>query len=122
MVPNRPVNLVLRIGVAFAFLYPSVDAVFGDPYTWLGYFPKFVLLQAHALGVPELVLLHVFGVVEVIIALWILSGWKIFWPALAACAMLLAIVIFNWSQFPVLFRDLSIAAASLFLALSARKL
>ena len=116
---DRLANIILRVGVAFSFLYPPINAIF-DPYTWLGYFPQFVHLAGQAVGMPDLVLLHAFGALEVIIALWILSGRKIFWPSVAACAMLLAIVIFNGSEFPVLFRDLSIAAAALALALSAK--
>ena len=113
---DRLADIILRAGVAFAFLYPAINALF-EPYTWLGYFPQFIRVQAQALGIPELALLHVFGAVEVIIALSILSGWRVFWPSVVACAMLVAIVIFNWSEFPVTFRDLSIAAAALALAL-----
>jgi uncharacterized membrane protein YphA (DoxX/SURF4 family) len=108
----RTAYLALRIGAAFAFLYPPFSAFFGDPYTWFGYFPAF--LQGY---VPDMVLLHLFGVVEIIIGLWILSGYKIFIPALGATAMLLGIVAFNFSQFDVLFRDLSIAALTFALAL-----
>lgn len=64
-----------------------------------------------------MMLLHLFGVVEIIIGLWLLSGYKIFLPALAATGMLLGIVVFNFSQFDVLFRDLSIAALTFALAL-----
>ena len=39
---------------------------------------------------PDEVLLHTFGIVEVILALWILSGWRIFWPSAAATLMLWA--------------------------------
>lgn len=103
--------LLLRLGAAFAFLYPPVSALF-EPYNWIGYFPSF------ARGyVDEMVMLHAFGIVEVIIAIWILSGWKIFWPSIAATMMLVAIVAFNWSEFPVLFRDLSIAAMTFSLAI-----
>lgn len=105
-------HLVLRAGVAFAFLYPPINALW-NPESWIGYFPPW------AFGyVPDLVLLHSFGVVEVIIALWILSGWRIFWPSLLATVMLLGIVVVDYYNFEVLFRDLSIAAASLSLALS----
>ncbi|OGC80709.1 hypothetical protein A2943_02360 [Candidatus Adlerbacteria bacterium RIFCSPLOWO2_01_FULL_51_16] len=120
MVLDRLQNLLLRAGLAFSFLYPALNALF-EPYTWLGYFPQFVRQAALSVGVPELVLLHLFGLVEVILALWILSGWRIFWPSSVACAMLVAIVIFNPSEFPVLFRDLSIAAAAGALALSTKK-
>lgn len=105
------VLLTLRIGVAFAFLYPPLNAVI-DPSAWIGYFPSFTRGY-----VPDEVLLHTFGVVEIGIALWILSGWKIFWPSLMASAMLLGIVVFNLGNFQVLFRDVSLAAMALALAM-----
>lgn len=108
-------NLLLRIGVAFAFLYPPLDALM-NPDSWIGYFPKFV----HGFA-PDAVLLHVFGVIEVIIALWILSGKKIFWPSLVAALMLIAIVFANLNNFEVLFRDLSISMMALALALQSKR-
>lgn len=112
---DRIPNLLLRIGVAFAFLYPPFDAL-ANPDSWIGYFPKFV----HGIA-PDLVLLHGFGVIEVIIALWILSGKKIFLPSLAATLMITTIVLANLNNFEILFRDLSIAAMALSLAVSARR-
>src|SRR3989344_445044 len=113
---NRLADIVLRAGVAFSFLYPPVNAL-SDPNSWIGYFPQFVRELNASIGLSDLTLLHAFGVFEVLLALWILSGWKIFWPSLAAVGMFLGIVVFNTSQFTVLFRDLSIAAAALALAL-----
>ncbi len=115
MTRTATANLVLRIGVAFILLYPPYAAL-GDSVSWLGYFPPFVLALAHGLGVPDLVLLHSFGVFEVVLALWILSGWRIFVPSLIAAALLLAIVAFGYNDFAVLFRDLGLAAAALSLA------
>jgi hypothetical protein len=112
---ERVANFMLRAGVAFAFLYPPVNALF-DPYSWLGYLPHFARAIAHTGGVPDVILLHSFGALEVIIALWILSNKKIFLPSLAATGILLAIVALNLQDFQVVFRDLSIAAASLSLA------
>ena len=105
---------LLRIGVAFAFLYPPLDAL-ANPDSWIGYFPPFLL----ASGVPDAVLLHGFGIVEIIIAAWILSGWRIEWPAAIAAVMLAAIVALNSAQFEILFRDLSIAFAAAALAAEA---
>lgn len=102
---------VLRAGVAFAFLYPPVAAIF-SPNDWIGYFPAFTRGF-----VPDVVLLHGFGVLEVAIALWILSGKKIFWPSIGATALLISIVVFDFQDFIVVFRDLSIAAAAFSLAL-----
>ncbi|HEY4526383.1 MAG TPA: hypothetical protein VJK53_00805 [Candidatus Paceibacterota bacterium] len=107
-------NLILRMGLAFAFLYPPINALF-DPNSWIGYFPQFL----RGVG-SDLVLLHAFGAVEIIIALWILSGWNIFWPSVAAALILLSIVAFDFSEFQVVFRDLSIAAIAIALAIQNR--
>ena len=115
MNPRRISNLLLRIGVAFAFLYPPFDAL-SNPDSWIGYFPKFL----HGIA-PDPVLLHGFGVLEVIIALWILSGRKIFWPTLAAGVMLATIVLANLNNFEVLFRDLVIAAMAFALTFEAKE-
>ena len=111
MTADKKVDLLLRVGVAFAFIYPAISAFF-SPFVWIGYFPSFTLGI-----VSDPVLLHLFGAVEIIIGLWILSGKKIFLPSALATIMLIAIVVFNASQMDVLFRDLSIAAMSLALAL-----
>ncbi len=108
-------NLILRIGVAFAFLYPPINAL-SDPMSWIGYFPKFL----HGI-VPDLVLLHSFGILEAVIALWILSGKKILIPSLVATVMLITIVAFNMQDFQLLFRDLVIALMALSLAVTAYK-
>ncbi|HEV7121240.1 MAG TPA: DoxX family membrane protein [Candidatus Paceibacterota bacterium] len=102
---------LLRASIAFAFLYPPFDGL-TEPDAWIGYFPGFI----NALPVDAHLLLHGFEIIEVIIALWILSGWKIRIPAILAALMLAAIVVFNGVQFPILFRDVSIALAALALA------
>lgn len=108
-------QLVLRAGVALAFLYPPYDAL-TNPSSWVGYFPKFVL----DFPLDPLITLHAFGVLEVIIAVWLLSGWKVRVPALIAAVLLLAIVGFNLPQFPILFRDVAIAFAALAIAILPR--
>jgi uncharacterized membrane protein YphA (DoxX/SURF4 family) len=112
MALSKVPDLLLRVGVAFAFLYPPLNAL-SDPNSWIGYFPSFM----HGI-VSDPVLLHTFGVVEVVIALWILSGSKVYIPAAVASVMLVAIVAFNMAQFQILFRDLSIAAMALALAVA----
>ncbi|MBI2004976.1 hypothetical protein HYS79_02335 [Patescibacteria group bacterium] len=107
----RATYLLMRLGAAFALLYPALDAWF-EPYTWAGYLPSF------ARGyVPDTALLNLFGVVEITLALWILSGIKIFWPSIVATGLLISIVVFNPHEFSVLFRDLSIASLTFALAL-----
>ena len=109
-------NWALRISVAFAFLYPPYAALM-DPTSWLSYFPHWMLTTAAGWGIPNLVVLHGFGVVEVIIALWILSGWRMYIPGTLAVVILALIVILDAGDFEILFRDVSIALAAGSLAL-----
>lgn len=112
---ERVANVILRAGVAFAFLYPALNALV-DPYSWIGYLPNFVRAIAHIVSAPDLVVLHAFGALEVVIALWILSGKKIFIPSALATLILVVIVFLNLQDFQIIFRDVSITAASLALA------
>jgi uncharacterized membrane protein YphA (DoxX/SURF4 family) len=104
------VSWILRISLCFAFVYPAVSAIF-SPASWIGYFPPFLL--GH---VPDPILLHSFGALEIALALWLLSGYKIRIPAMLMALMLLGIVMFNLSQFEIVFRDLSIAGMAVALA------
>lgn len=114
MAVSRSVDIFLRLGVAFAFLFPPINAVF-DPYSWIGYFPGFVRDIAPGLGI-----LHVFGIIEVVLGLWILSGRRVFVPSVIAAALLFLIVLMNLNDFQVLFRDISVAFMALALAVMHR--
>lgn len=116
-VKAKAAHVALRAGAAFAFIYPAVNA-WGDPGSWVGYFPQFVLGAGAAVGLAPEVLLHLFGAVEIIVGLWLLWGRYLFWPATAATVLLLAIVAFNLPQMQVVFRDLSIAAITFALAIT----
>lgn len=109
-------ELLLRAGLALAFLYPPFSAL-QDPYSWIGYFPTFLL---DFVAPHSLLLLHAFGVVEVVLALWVLLGKRVFIPAALMAVMLVAIVLMNPVQFPILFRDISIAFMAGALALRHR--
>lgn len=107
-------NLLLRLAIALAFLYAAISSLL-VPAAWIGYFPHFML------GIlPDTVLLSIWSLVEVVIALWILSGKNIFLPSIAACVLLLAIVLFNLPLLDILFRDVALALVALYLALTAR--
>ncbi len=112
---KSPAWFLVRLGVAFSFLYPPIAAYF-DPYSWIGYFPSFMKGF-----LPDELLLHSFGILEIIIGLWILSGIRIFIPSAIAAIMLFLIVLFNWPQLDVLFRDISIALAAVALAVMSFK-
>jgi uncharacterized membrane protein YoaK (UPF0700 family) len=99
------IYLMLRIGVAFVFIYPAIAAL-TSPIEWVGYLPDFIL----SAPVNEFVVLHIVGAIEVIIALWILSGRQIFIPSVAGSVILFGIVVLNLSQFEVIFRDVGLLA------------
>ena len=114
---NTLVFFILRVGVAFAFIYPAVAAYF-DPYSWVGFFPDFMLDLA---GERQILMLHLFGIFEIVIALWILIGKKIFIPSVLASLSLAAIVLFNLSLMDIVFRDISLLAMVVALAIWSKK-
>jgi hypothetical protein len=103
-------NLLLRVAIAFAFLYPPFDAI-SHADAWVGFFPNFLLEHF-----PGNTLLIVWGVVQAAIGLWILSGKRIFIPSVLAVLSLCAIVIFNLAEMEVVFRDISLALVAAALA------
>jgi hypothetical protein len=100
---SKAIELLLRIGVAFSFIYPPISA-FINPYSWVGYIPEFM----NVLPIESVVLLHVFGIFEIIIGVWLLFGKRIFIPSILATLFLALVVGFNWTQMDVLFRDIPI--------------
>lgn len=100
-------ELLLRIALAFSFAYPALAAVF-DPYAWIGYLPAVASTLAPGM---EMLLLQIWGLVEIALALWVLFASRVFIPSTLMMLGLLAVVVANPGQFPILFRDLSIALA-----------
>lgn len=112
---SKTSSLLLRIAFAFAFLYPAYG-MWTNPNDWLGYIPSFV----KNIGLSQDVLLMLIAGLHLIIALWILSGWRIFLPSLIAAVFLGSVVYFNQNQLDVLFRDISLALVALALAFGSR--
>lgn len=105
--------LLLKLGVAFAFIYPALSA-FIDPSQWIGYVPMWVDQI-----IPRELFLPIFSTIEIIVALGVLF-WNNPIPSIVAGTMLVSIVIFNRNEFSVIFRDLSIATMAFGLALLSR--
>lgn len=108
---TRAVSLLLRLGVSLALLYPAFNAYL-DPYHWLSFMPP-PLFDI----VPDMLLIHGFGVVEIVLGLWILSGRNVFIPALGATLVFVLVVVSNVQEFQTLFTTLSMAGMALALAL-----
>lgn len=113
---EQKVLLLLRIGLAFSLFYAALSALI-DPVSWIGYFPQFI----RHLAPSEMLLTGGFSFVQLVIGGWILSGKEIFVPSVVAVAMLLGIILFNFSQMDVIFRDISILFMALALAIANQK-
>ena len=112
---SKSSSLLLRIALAFAFLYPAYG-MWTNPNDWLGYIPSLV----KNIGLSQDILLMLIAGLHLVIALWILSGWKIFFPSLVATVFLGSVVYFNQNQLDVLFRDISLALVAVALAFGAK--
>ena len=107
---KKIVEWFLRIGLAFSFAYAAIGG-FTTPSNWIGYFPSFLSDY-----LPEAALLVSWGIVECVIALWLLLGKRLFIPSLVAAISLLGVVLFNWGARDIIFRDVSIVCMALALA------
>ena len=96
----------LKIGLAFVFLWVA-GAMYINPSAFFHYLPAF-LTQIVS---PEL-FLRLFGVYEVFLALWILSGKLTFFAGVVAACTLIGITIFNLDAFPILFRNIGLICAA----------
>ena len=97
---------LLRLGLAFTFVYAAISG-FIQPENWVGWLPEFVRSE---------IWLNAFGVFEILMGLWLLSGWEILWAGLISGAALLGIAIFNLGAMLIVFRDVGLAAAAFALA------
>jgi hypothetical protein len=101
---------LLRLGLAFAFLYASI-ASFVNPREWIGYLPSLLTDRVSAE-----VLLKIFSMFELALAAWLVSGVYLRYAALVAAAAMAGVVVANPSLFVVTFRDVSLMIAALALA------
>ncbi|MEK6834735.1 MAG: hypothetical protein AABX61_00545 [Nanoarchaeota archaeon] len=104
------VSFFLRFGIAFSFLYAAVSS-FLNPNAWIGFFPIFLKDL-----IPNDILLILFSIFEIILALWLISNKAIFYASILASFTLLGIIIFNFSSFDIVFRDVTILFAAIALA------
>lgn len=104
------VQFLLRIGLASVFVYAAVAATL-QPQNWIWYMPTFL---RNAL--PQTILLGGFSLYQLILSLWLLSGWKTFYPALLSALTMIGIIVVNFQVMDIVFRDFAILFASIALA------
>ena len=101
---------LLRAGLAFVFLYASIEAFF-NPESFIKYIPPFLEKT-----IPSKYFLAFFSGVEILLVFWLMSKWKVYLAAIMAFFLLIGITIFNLEYFSVLFRNVAICLAALSLA------
>jgi hypothetical protein len=111
MTKQQAVSIILRLGLAFSFLYAAIAANF-RPDDWIGYFPSFTR-DIFSDGF----LLHSWGLFELAISFWLIYGKRIFIPSVLALFSLLGLIVTNLGAFEVIFRDVTIASAALALSI-----
>lgn len=112
---QKLVFLFLRLSIASVFLYAAVASTV-DPSNWIGFIPQ----QAERIA-PASTLLIEFSIYQGVLALWVLSGWKSFQSSLLAGITLLGIIVANWGDINILFRDFAIFFAAISLAVGSYK-
>ena len=115
MANTTTISYVLRIGIAFAFLYPPI-AAFLDPAGWIWFVPSFIEVL-----LPRELFLQLFGVFEILVALGVLFMKNPTTPAVFAALTLCAIIILDWSAFDIVFRDIPILLSAIALILFERE-
>ena len=102
--PNRNalVSFFLRSGLAVVFLYAGIASLI-SPENWVGFIPQFIQNNF-----PASILLILFSIYEISIGLWLLSNKEIFYASIVSSATIFLIIIFNFSVFDVVFRDIAI--------------
>lgn len=113
MKQNALVFFFLRLSLAFAFFYAGFGALTA-PQNWIDYLPQFL-----AQIMPLATILMLFGICEIVLALWLLWGKWLVVSASIAFLMLVGIIAFNTTVLTITFRDISLAIVALALAISA---
>lgn len=108
----KAVVFLLRLSIASVFLYAAVAATL-QPFNWIGFIP-----QVFTSFAPAKTLLLGFSLYQLVLAVWILTGWKSLYSSLLASITFVAIITANFGDIDILFRDFAIFFASLALAVS----
>ena len=111
---NRLAIIFLRLGAAFTFIYAGVASLI-NPDDWIGFAP--VWLRS---VFPGGQLLFAFSIYEIALALWLISGKRLFYSSVSAALTVFGIIILNLGILDIVFRDVAILLSAVSLALLSR--
>jgi len=112
---QKIVHILLRISITSVFLYAAVGATL-QPNNWIVYIP-----QALQNIIPAKLFLTGFSFYQLLLSIWLLSGWKSFYAASFAAITFLGIISANFMALDILFRDFAIFFAAVALAVGSYK-
>ena len=107
-------SFFLKIGLAFVFIYAAVSGFF-DPQSWIGFVPDIGNFITRGY-----ILLFV-DIINLTLGLWLLSGKKTFYAAVASSVVLAGITLTNLGSFLIVFRDVGLFFAAVALASLSKK-
>ena len=103
-------SLLLRLGLAFVFSYAAISALV-LPDAWIGFYPEWMRSL-----VPDTMLLYFHSAAEIVLALWLISGKKVFYAAFLSGLWILGIILGTLGAFLITFRDVAILLSAVALA------
>lgn len=103
-------SFLLRSGTAIVLFYAAFSAYL-NPGAWASFVPAFI-----GKIIPVTVFLNVWGVYEILLAFWLLSGWQPFRAAVVASITMFLITVFNVLGLDIVFRDVAILLSTIALA------
>ncbi len=95
----KQVSLLLRIGLAIVFAYAAISA-FRQPEAWLSFVPTFTTKF-----IAAKVSLDVISIIQLVLALVLLSGKYLKYATSIAIVFLAGIIVFNLNSLVITFRD-----------------
>ncbi len=98
---------LLRLGLAFVYGYAAVETQL-NPANFLKYVPDIV--QSF---ISVDIFLIIFGIFEILLTLWFISGKRTEYAGLISCFLMIGIILPNTLYFSILLRNVAIAFASL---------
>ncbi len=104
---HRLSHWLLRVGLAVVFVYASVSSLH-SPQDWVGYFPSFIRHMSNAET-----LIKLFSIYELLLAIWLVSGYYVRYAAALTALTLGGIVVSNPTLFAISFRDIALIFAAL---------
>src|SRR3989344_3570255 len=97
---------VLRVALAVPFIYAAIAATL-QPEAWIGFVPFFLRNIF-----PEALLLGAHSLMNLVLGVWLLSGWRTRYAAVLSALVLLTVIVTNLPSLDIIFRDIGLLLAA----------